>query len=578
LARLELKELAAVRWLLGQLLVIVSLSGSYALDLGAGLLITGGLLLVGGACLFPSLIESIPRIVWRLSPFLLLVLIISDFILSGGDILPPLFRMVLWLTLYRALQVRTPREDLQLLLLALFLLILTGVLSQEITFGLQMLFFAPLAMGQLFAVNLSSPEPGSKVTMEPGPIFKDFRWSVLLKHAWQRFDKGTLLAGFLLFLLTTGMALMLFVLLPRFDIGAALPFPRLQTKQSLTGFSDTVRYGDVASILNDDTIAMRVDVEAAGAPARPYWRMVVLDAYYGDGFMVSPRVAKERRRMQNYRFDLGMQGADGLAPPSTWTLYLEGGVSAYLPAADSFRSLQFKNRISLEVHDLTRVYKTTETNANTLSLRYRDVGFAGALPMGVDDVPLPGMQRLITDTSTTAYLQEVSYPQTLLTFPEGKENVRIMRGVLRAANFQRGMAVEEFAKRVSGYLQSGHAYSLESVIPPGEADRLLRWVESDAPGHCELYAGALVLICRYAGYPARLVTGFAGGDWNGFENYYMVRNRHAHAWCEVFDEEKGWLRIDPTPGAAVTQGSVEAALAGGRMQADRTWQAPAGHG
>jgi hypothetical protein len=70
-----------------------------------------------------------------------------------------------------------------------------------------------------------------------------------------------------------------------------------------------------------------------------------------------------------------------------------------------------------------------------------------------------------------------------------------------------------------------------------------------------------------------MVTGFAGGDWNGFENYYMVRNRHAHAWCELFDPDTGWIRVDPTPGSTLTDGSMEAALAGGRMRADRTWQA-----
>ena len=573
MARLETRELAAIRWLLGQLLVLVSLSGSYALELGADFLITAALGLTFLACLFPSVAERIPSLFWKLSPFVLLVLIISDFVFAGGDILPPLFRMVLLLTLYRALQVRTPREDLQLLLLALFLLILTGVLSQEITFGLQMLLFAPLAMGQLFAVNLSADPDGGKPAPERLSVFQRFSWSRLFRHAWQRFDRRTLAAGCLLFLLTTGMALLLFILLPRFDLGAALPFPRLQTGQSLSGFTDSVNYGDVVSILDDDSIAMRVDVEAENPPARPYWRMAALDAYHAGGFMVSPKVVRDRRRLQNYRFTFDLPPGQRVPQPSVWTLYLEGGVSSYLPAGDSFSSLRFRNRTALEIHDLTRVYKTVQTNANTLSLRYENMGFAGILPPGDEDWKLAGMERLLTDTSTPDYLQDVAYPQTLLTFPEGEENVRIMRKVLRATGFERGMPVEEFTRRVSAYLATGHAYGLESVIPEGGADRLLRWVDSSAPGHCELFAGAMVLIARYAGYPARLVTGFAGGDWNGFENYYMVRNRHAHAWCEVFDPESGWLRVDPTPGGGTDAGSVEAALSGGGLFADRTWQA-----
>ena len=70
-----------------------------------------------------------------------------------------------------------------------------------------------------------------------------------------------------------------------------------------------------------------------------------------------------------------------------------------------------------------------------------------------------------------------------------------------------------------------------------------------------------------------MVTGFAGGDWNGFENYYMVRNSHAHAWCEVFDAKKGWLRVDPTPGSGMTVDTVDAAIAAGGLRADRSFQA-----
>ncbi|MEX0331680.1 MAG: transglutaminaseTgpA domain-containing protein [Puniceicoccaceae bacterium] len=572
MAKLESRELAAIRWLMGQLLVLISLSGSYSLDLGADFLITAGIGLTVMACLFPRVAERIPSLFWNISPFILLILIISDFVLGGGDILPPLFRMVLVLTLYRTLQIRTPREDLQLLLLALFLLILTGVLSQEITFGLQMLLFAPLAMGQLFVVNLSTDQSGKGPTPKRVPVFENFSWRQLFRHVWERFDRRTLAAGCLLFLLTTGMALLLFILLPRFDLGAALPFPRLQTGQSLSGFTDNVSYGDVVSILDDDSIAMRVDVQAEQPPARPYWRMVVLDAYHAGGFMVSPAVARDRRQVQNYRFSFELPSGRTRSP-STWTLYLEGGISAYLPAGDSFSSLRFRNRTSLEIHDLTRVYKTIRTNANTLSLRYENMGFEGVLPPGAEDWRLPGMQRLITDTSSPDYLSDVTYPQTLLTFPEGEANVRIMRKILRATGFERGMPVTEFAQRVAAYLQQEHDYGLQSTIPGGEADRLLRWVDSDGPGHCELFAGAFVLIARYAGYPSRLVTGFAGGDWNGFENYYMVRNRHAHAWCEVYDPEAGWLRIDPTPGSGSAEGSVASALSGGRLFADRTWQA-----
>lgn len=570
--RLDNRELAAIRWMLGQVLVLISLVGSYSLDLGSDLLITASIGLILVSLIVPGWIENIPGIVWKISPAFLLVFIVTDFLLAGGDVLAPLFRMVLILTLFRGLQVRRPREDLQLLLLALFLLIVTGVLSQELFFGLQMLLFAPVAMGHLFVVNLSVHEPGSTVAVPSGRIFAGYRWSRLLRHIRQRMEYGTLLAGVALFLMMTTLALLLFILMPRFDIGAALPFPRLQTNSSLTGFTDRVEYGDVVSILEDDSIAMRVDVVADNPVARPYWRMVVLDAYYDGGFMVSPAVARNHQKAQNHLFHF-QHDRRTLLDNSTWTLYLEGGISSYLPAGDVYRNFRFKNRTELQLHPLTRVNQATEINASTLSIRYSGIRFDGIIPFGSEDQKLPGMQPVYLETESAEYLKDVSFPQTLLVLPDGNPNRRILSDILRRMGYRSPMPVDVFCDLAVNYLQRGRGYSLQSEIPPGEADQLLRWAASTQSGHCELYAGAFVLLARAAGIPARMVTGFVGGDWNGYENYFMVRNRNAHAWCEVFDATRGWLRVDPTPGYANDPGSVDEALAGGVLEIDRTFTA-----
>jgi transglutaminase-like putative cysteine protease len=573
-ARLESSELNALRWLLGQILVILTLVGTYAIDLGSGILVTGALLLVGIVTLRPRLATLLPGFFQRYVPWILLLWIAADFLASGGDILPPLFRMVVLLAVFRSIRLRTCREDLQLLLLTLFILLLTGVMSLEITFGLQLMAFAPLAMGLLFVVNLCRPIDVSPEAEAAASALPPDGWRPLMGRVRERMDRATLVAGVGLFAITSGLTLLLFVALPRFDIGAALPFPRLQTSNSLTGFTDHVRYGDVTRILNDDAIAMRVDVRMDQPPARPYWRMVVLDAYYDGGFRVSEQVASTYRRRNHYRFAFDRPAwEEALNRDSEWTVYLEGGVSAYLPTGDSFDSLRFQNRSDLQIHTLTRVLKTPEVNASTLSLRYRGLGFGGRLPIAAEDRMLPALEPFATETDEPDSMVGIAYPRTLLAYPQGAANRRILDEVLDAIGPVDGLPAREFSTRLSRHLQAGRGYSLESRVPPGEADTLLRWVDSDRPGHCELYAGAFVLIARYAGYPARLVTGFAGGDWNGFENYFMVRNRHAHAWCEVFDPAIGWFRVDPTPGYERDPGSVDDALAGGGMRLDRTWQA-----
>jgi hypothetical protein len=112
-------------------------------------------------------------------------------------------------------------------------------------------------------------------------------------------------------------------------------------------------------------------------------------------------------------------------------------------------------------------------------------------------------------------------------------------------------------------------------LPPGDGDPLVRWLGSRMPGHCELFAGAFALLARAQGHPARVVAGFAGGDWNAFENYLMVRNSDAHAWCEVYDgPAEAWLRVDPTPGAAADVSAAKpAAVAARAFAMDRSWSA-----
>jgi transglutaminase-like putative cysteine protease len=69
---------------------------------------------------------------------------------------------------------------------------------------------------------------------------------------------------------------------------------------------------------------------------------------------------------------------------------------------------------------------------------------------------------------------------------------------------------------------------------------------SSRTGFCEHYASAFAVLMRAAGIPARIVTGYHGGDLNEFGNYLIVRQAEAHAWVEIWLTGRGWMRIDPT--------------------------------
>jgi transglutaminase-like putative cysteine protease len=84
-------------------------------------------------------------------------------------------------------------------------------------------------------------------------------------------------------------------------------------------------------------------------------------------------------------------------------------------------------------------------------------------------------------------------------------------------------------------------------------------------GFCEHFASAFVVLMRAAGVPARVVTGYLGGEYNALGNYLIVRQSDAHGWTEVWLENRGWVRIDPTNAVSPqrAEGGLAAALPDG---------------
>ena len=74
-------------------------------------------------------------------------------------------------------------------------------------------------------------------------------------------------------------------------------------------------------------------------------------------------------------------------------------------------------------------------------------------------------------------------------------------------------------------------------------------------GFCSHYAAAFVYLMRVAHIPARVVTGYQGGELNKVGNFLEIRQANAHAWAEVWLEHKGWVRFDPT--AAIAPERIE---------------------
>jgi hypothetical protein len=223
-----------------------------------------------------------------------------------------------------------------------------------------------------------------------------------------------------------------------------------------------------------------------------------------------------------------------------------------LPLVGGFATLRLGTRTDLRANLTTRVVALRSDPATLVAYRVTGMSIAATLP-----AVMPGMGVRSLGTMS-------------------KNDRAALRKLAGEIDGGRHLGATEFARSATAWLARRHGYALQTRLPPGTGDPLVRWLDSPAPGHCELFAGALVVLERAADHPARVVAGFEGGDWNGFENYLMVRNSDAHAWCEVYDDTaRAWQRVDPTPGATKSTVNDVASLSEplARRASLRSWSA-----
>jgi protein-glutamine gamma-glutamyltransferase len=88
-----------------------------------------------------------------------------------------------------------------------------------------------------------------------------------------------------------------------------------------------------------------------------------------------------------------------------------------------------------------------------------------------------------------------------------------------------------------------------TLSPPAESEgmSLGEFLFDYRRGHCEYFSAAMGVMLRTLGIPARVVNGFASGEYNRFGGYYQIRQKDAHSWIEVYFPSQGWVPFDPTP-------------------------------
>lgn len=565
--QLTFEELHQLKWLLGSLLILLSVSTILYMDVDAWALMAATTVSVGLGILRPQWPAKIPRWAHRLAFPGIVAFFTADLWVSG-ELLPAMVRLDLLLLFYRSLVYRQRRDDLQVIVLGLFLVIVAGVLTVSLLFAVQILAFTAFALTFLLSITLADAAAGDRVAAAPEVgVVPNWARHVEWKRVGERLravtDWRIVGLGATLFLGLVMVSAVLFMAIPRFQLENGLFLDRFITKKARSGFSDTIRFGEVTEIQQDTSVALSVEVsDRSQIPAVPYWRMLVLDSYHDGVFRLSPALLRDgfdRETVGN----LVRGNVRGDTAPGFWTFYLESGVSRFLPLLGPFRTLRFfEAQTSRSSHQLGVVAVRNEP-VKMLAYRVEGMRIGAAYP----DVPFANQWRVITRMQQADEL-------LMKRFGFEVRDRTLVAGFVAGIAGSRQLTAEEFTERASNWLAERHAYSLQPKIPGGPGDPLVRWMESNEGGHCELFAGSLAVLASAYGLPARVVTGFRGGSWNGYSNNFTLRNSDAHAWCEIFDaRSSSWMRVDPTPGARAALANEAPGEAAVARRLDRSWRA-----
>ncbi|MCA2999796.1 MAG: DUF3488 domain-containing transglutaminase family protein [Rhodocyclaceae bacterium] len=305
-------------------------------------------------------------------------------------------------------------------------------------------------------------------------------------------------AGWLL-LQSIPMMIVFFFLFPRIS-GPLWSIP--QDGQARTGLSDSMSPGDISKLSQSDAVAFRVEFEGAVPNTTDlYWRGPVLGMQSGRGWRMydSPAVAQFEYTALSpeVKYRVTMQPHN-----KTWLFALD--IPSAVPA-DAMLLADYQMRAKQPVNAL-KAYSIGS------HLNYR---------IEADSSPVE-LQKYLN-------FNRRSNPRTIAFGQEMREKYPDPKAL-----------IEELMKKYNREF----TYTLE---PPLLGDNPMdEFLFGTKLGFCEHYAGSFALIMRAAGVPARVVTGYQGGEVNPVSRMLVVKQSEAHAWTEVWLPDLGWLRVDPT--------------------------------
>lgn len=428
-----------------------------------------------------------------------------------------LSRLILSLSAIKLLQKKSDRDWIFLYLMSFFEVLLAAGMSISVLYLASFLLYILITVCAIivFEIKKTSKSVQTKTDFNKSKIsesnFSNLRANMFQLH----------LNAVAIVVLTIVLALPLFFLLPR--VGGAGIGGSPNSISTSTGFSNTVRLGEIGKIQQNDQVVMRVRVEKnANNLNNIRWRGVALDKFENNTW--------HKSRTLTERFDKGGRDYVQVNYAISKNNLIEQII--YLEPIDT--SVLFAlSRAVLVQGNFPGLFKDSDDglsfpNNNSERISYRVFS----------DVTIPNTQNLRKDNNL--YSSEF---QRYLQLP-GKLDARISNLAKRVTENSNNRF--DKAKSLESYLQNNFGYTLK--LKAGGEEPLAEFLFDYREGHCEYFATAMAVMLRTQGIATRVVNGFQRGEYNETADVFVVKQRNAHSWVEVyFPGENVWIPFDPTP-------------------------------
>lgn len=330
-------------------------------------------------------------------------------------------------------------------------------------------------------------------------------------------------------LLGAPIMVVLFMLFPRMAPLWGMPADTMAGRSGLTA---RMTVGNIARLALDDSIAMRIAFDGpAPAQSELYFRGPVLSSFNGQRWEPADGVAL----LRGEDAALQVQGA-----AVRYQVTLEPNQQPWLLTLDATPTAP---ELPLGRARMTSELQWFQNTNVTELLRYRAISY-----------PQFSHGALLSRVQLRPYLT--------LPFGFNPRTEQLAQQIRASAPADQNLGQYAIDQALQRLRSGGYIYTLEpGVYGRDSADEF--WFDRKA-GFCEHIASSFVILMRAVGVPARIVTGYQGGQINAFDGFWTVRNSDAHAWTEVWLAGQGWLRVDPT--AAVSPGRTGSFT---RLQAPR---------